>query len=68
MKCSKITRAWLSTLPPGEYTIKQLEAFSGKNRSNIYRVLKRLQIPKKLGKPLRANLSEVLYQWTGLPG
>lgn len=62
---TKITRAWLSILPPGEYTMKQLEEFSGKNRTNIYKVIKRIGLEKKLGKPIRANMVEVFYIWRG---
>jgi hypothetical protein len=60
------TRAWLQNLPAGEYTLKQLSKITGKEKSNLWRLFKRLGVNKKQGQPISGNLVEVLYIWEGL--
>jgi len=63
-RLTKKPTQWLRDLPPGKYTIKQLEEVTGKVSSTIKQRLNLLEIPRTYnsgsGYPL------VLYEWKGI--
>lgn len=56
---------WLKLLPDGSYTLDDIVKFTkGKNKSTIFKALKRLNIAKIYSeKPIYNNMVEIRYIW-----
>jgi hypothetical protein len=60
------TLKWLKEIPPGEYTLIQLVLLTKRDKSNIHRVFKQLNVEKRTGKIISNNMVEIIYIWRGV--
>jgi hypothetical protein len=60
------TKDWLKLIPAGEYTLGEMSKIVGKDKPNIYRRMKQLNVNKKPAEIRKFNFVEVIYIWKGL--
>lgn len=59
---------WIYRLNPGEYTLSELQKISGKTKSNLCQMLKKLDVAKCyiLAQKKEKVVCEVIYHWKGI--
>lgn len=63
LRISKRPTPWLNEVPPGNYTIKELQNITGKHTCTIKQRLKILELPKKY---IELNgYPTAVYEWRG---